>query len=111
MAVLIEMVHCRYYEQEDVKDADLMNMYPPGKIIFMRPVKTTKGKLRLGHVHREKLKEWDAVWVTAYELIGEGILLSKAVRSFLAADVCKFPRENFGNENEEGVEKVIGKVY
>jgi hypothetical protein len=72
---------CRYYQQEDIKDANLMGMYPPGKIIFMRPLKTVKGKRTVTHLHAPKQKCWDAVWISAYELIGEGILLSKAVRA------------------------------
>ncbi len=58
-----------------------MGMYPPGKIIFMRPLKTVKGKRTVTHLHAPKQKCWDAVWISAYELIGEGILLSKAVRA------------------------------
>lgn len=35
-----------------------LSMYPPGRVLFLRPIKT------------RKQKEWDAVWIAAEDLIG-----------------------------------------
>ena len=53
-----------------------LNMYPPGKVIFMRPLKVLKRGREGGDSYRKK---WDAVWVSPREVIGEGILVSKRV--------------------------------
>ena len=44
-------------------------MYPPGRLVFLRPFK--------GRAPRTAV--WDAVWIEAPALIGEGILVSPAM--------------------------------
>ena len=57
-----------------------MKMYPPGRIMFMRPLKTIKIRRRSDEKVEKRLeKSWDAIWVTPQELIAEGILVSKQV--------------------------------
>lgn len=53
----------RYYESR-VTMGQPMSMYPPGRVIFVRPIKT------------RKKKHWDAVWISPEDIIDEGILLS-----------------------------------
>ena len=53
-----------------------LNMYPPGRVIFMRPFKVLKRDREGADSYRKK---WDAVWVSPREVIGEGILVSKRV--------------------------------
>ena len=67
---------CRYYKSAEHRPRE-MDMYPPGRIIFVRPLKTLVG--RRGHGRRLE-KGWDTVWVTPQELIAEGILISGKVR-------------------------------
>ena len=55
-------------------------MYPPGRIIFLRPLKTLVGRRRAGSAKRYE-KGWDSVWVSPEELIGEGILISGKARA------------------------------
>jgi hypothetical protein len=50
-------------------------MFPPGRIIFLRPIKLLDPKQ--GKKERGVKHEWDAVWTTPQELVGEGILVSK----------------------------------
>ena len=52
-------------------------MYPPGRIIFLRPIKVRKKRKSGGEGRLEK--KWDAVWVSPREVVGEGILVSKRV--------------------------------
>jgi hypothetical protein len=59
-------------------------MYPPGPIMFVRPLKKVgRGAKRVGwrrHPQPEELQRtWDCVWVTPQELISEGILVSNKV--------------------------------
>lgn len=57
-----------------------LNMYPPGRIIFLRPIKIAKRKHgEDGEVTKKIIKRWDAVWVSPREVVGEGILVSKRV--------------------------------
>ena len=53
-------------------------MYPPGRIIFIRPLKQLVGRRQRAGPRRLE-KGWDAVWVTPKELIAEGILISGKV--------------------------------
>lgn len=53
----------RYYDSR-LAMGQPMSMYPPGRIVFVRPIKS----------RREK--HWDAVWISPEDLIDEGILLS-----------------------------------
>ena len=55
-------------------------MYPPGRVIFIRPLKQLVGRRHRAGPRRLE-KGWDAVWVTPKELIAEGILISGKVRS------------------------------
>ncbi|KAK9829311.1 hypothetical protein WJX72_005111 [[Myrmecia] bisecta] len=66
----------RYHQSVD-KKGRAMDMFPPGRIIFQRPIKTIGRKRRRMVPHRRMEKQWDAVWVTPREIIGEGILISK----------------------------------
>lgn len=58
-----------------------LNMYPPGRIIFLRPIKVAKRKHGEDgkETSRKIVKRWDAVWVSPREVVGEGILVSKRV--------------------------------
>lgn len=58
----------KYYESRR-RLGQPIEMYPPGKIIFLRPIKSQS---RLGQVKRK----WDAVFIAAEDLMGEGILVS-----------------------------------
>lgn len=50
-------------------------MFPPGRVIFVRPLKVLKeGRRGAG---RKLEKRWDCVWVTPEQLMSEGILISK----------------------------------
>jgi hypothetical protein len=53
------------------KDADKRDLFPPGKLIHLRPFAAAgvKGK-------NVKNDVWDAVWVSGEELIAEGVLLT-----------------------------------
>ncbi len=55
-----------------------LNMYPPGRIIFLRPIKVRKRR-KSGEEGHKIEKRWDAVWVSPREVVGEGILVSKRV--------------------------------
>ena len=57
-----------------------MDMYPPGRIIFLRRLKTLVGRRGAGRPKRHE-KGWDSVWVTPEELIAEGILISGKARA------------------------------
>ncbi len=51
-----------------------MDMFPPGRIVFIRPLK------QLDEQGRKKgPKQWDTVWVQPTEIISEGILVSPRV--------------------------------
>ena len=52
-------------------------MFPPGRVIFVRPLKVLSGKHGPG---RKLEKRWDCVWVTPEQLMSEGILISKKAR-------------------------------
>ena len=72
---------CRYHMAQERKGRAL-NMYPPGRIIFLRPIKVVKRKRdeQSGEISKKLVKRWDAVWVSPREVVGEGILVSKRVR-------------------------------
>ena len=50
-----------------------MNMFPPGRIIFVRPLK------QYDEEGKKVATDWDSVWITPEEIIGEGILVSPKV--------------------------------
>ncbi len=64
-------------------------MYPPGRVIFIRPLKQLVGQRHRAGPRRLE-KGWDAVWVTPKELIAEGILISGKVcaASYVRAAHC-----------------------
>ena len=49
--------------------ADATEMYPPGRLLYLRPFKGAAPKQTV----------WDAVWVDPRVLMGEGILLSPSM--------------------------------
>lgn len=53
-------------------NADTMEMFPPGRLIYLRPF---NGALE------DSKEEWDAIYTDAQALMGEGILLSPAMMS------------------------------
>ena len=69
-----------------------MDMYPPGRVMFLRPLKVArKGGLR------RVTKLWDAVWVAPSEVVDEGILVSGRVRNGFSSKVWLITSEhNFG---------------
>lgn len=54
----------RYYESRQ-RLGQPVSTYPPGKVIFLRPIKTCRG-----------VKHWDAVYIAPEDLVAEGILVS-----------------------------------
>ena len=58
----------RYHATSALHAAAQPEMYPPGRLLFMRPFKGS-GRSR----------GWDAVWVDAAALMGEGILLAPSM--------------------------------
>lgn len=51
-----------------------MDMFPPGRIVFVRPIKQLDE-----HGRKAGPKQWDTVWIEPTEIIGEGILISPRV--------------------------------
>lgn len=77
---LLDVPVCRYFKRVDRK-GKAREMYPPGPIMFVRPLKhlvraDNGRKSRSGF--RIK-RTFDAVWITPQELISEGILVSSMV--------------------------------
>lgn len=68
----------RYYKSVERRGKE-MDMFPPGRVIFVRPLKTLVGRRHRAGPKRFE-KGWDAVWITPQELIAEGILISGRVR-------------------------------
>jgi hypothetical protein len=66
----------RYYRSVERRQRDIA-MFPPGRVIFVRPLKVLSGKHGPG---RKLEKRWDCVWVTPEQLMSEGILISKKAR-------------------------------
>ena len=56
-------------------------MFPPGRVMFFRPIKL----LERSEKEEGVKQQWDCIWVTPQELIQEGILVSKKVRMTLLA--------------------------
>ena len=59
------------------ENRDIIPMFAPGRIIFLRPLKSTSSRKKTGK--KLTVKSFDAVWITAQELAGEGILVSPAM--------------------------------
>ncbi|BDA43045.1 probable Sn1-specific diacylglycerol lipase alpha [Coccomyxa sp. Obi] len=64
----------KYYKSVERRGKE-MDMFPPGRVIFVRPLKTLVGRRHRAGPKRFQ-KGWDAVWITPQELIAEGILIS-----------------------------------
>ncbi|KDD75293.1 hypothetical protein H632_c761p0, partial [Helicosporidium sp. ATCC 50920] len=83
----------QYHRLSYLHTADQPEMYPPGRIIFMRPFKNAADT------------EWDAVWVDAATLMGEGILLAPSMlsnhRMFNLADAFASIFKQYGDEEAE----------
>lgn len=77
------MSTCRYFKSREEK-GKAMDMFPPGRIVFVRPIKQVDAS---GH-KQKSTKHWDAVWVQPTEIIAEGILVSPRVRQCLACSIC-----------------------
>ena len=75
----------KYYESRR-RMGQPVAMYPPGKIIFLRPIKSRR--------HRH----WDAVFVAPEDLIGEGILVSPTM---LKDHLCSTVYEALGKSIEK----------
>ncbi|KAL4421634.1 hypothetical protein ABPG75_010925 [Micractinium tetrahymenae] len=70
----LEVLH-RYYDSR-ARIGQPLSMYPPGRLIFLRPIKTRVAK------------EWDAVWIRPEDIIAEGLLVSPhALRDHLLSTV------------------------
>ncbi len=69
-----------YYKSSEHRKKE-QDMYPPGRVLFIRPLKHLVGKRHRAGPRRLE-KGWDAVWVTPKELIAEGILISGKVDAF-----------------------------
>ena len=52
-------------------------MFPPGRIFFMRPLKSRAARRAARDAFI--VKSWDGVYATAQELVAEGILVGKAM--------------------------------
>ena len=67
------------YHRSTARKGKAKDMFPPGRVMFLRPIKVLD--------RQEKKKEqgvkqqWDAIWITPQELIQEGILVSKKVKT------------------------------
>ncbi|KAK9811146.1 hypothetical protein WJX73_006499 [Symbiochloris irregularis] len=60
----------RYFQSREVK-GKAIDMFPPGRVIFVRPIKQVDE-----HGRKKGRRLWDTVWVQPTELIAEGILVS-----------------------------------
>lgn len=58
----------KYHQTSHLHGDSQPEMYPPGRLLFLRPFK--------GH---RVTKTWDAVWIDAATLMGEGILLAPSM--------------------------------
>lgn len=63
----------RYFKSREIKGR-AMDMFPPGRIVFIRPIKQVDE-----HGKKKGHRGWDTVWVQPMEIIGEGILVSPRV--------------------------------
>ena len=73
------MASARSYYKSVERRRKERDMFPPGRVIFIRPLKQLVGRRHRAGPRRLE-KGWDAVWVTPKELIAEGILISGKVR-------------------------------
>ena len=66
----------KYFLLEDIKDRGIIPMFPPDKIVFLRPLKSRKATAARDAF---TVKSWDAVWATAEELAAEGIIVGRSM--------------------------------
>ena len=66
-----------YFLQEDVKDRDVVPMFCPGVVFFLRPLKSRSARRAARDAFA--VKSWDAVYATSQELAAEGILVGKSM--------------------------------
>ena len=79
-----------------------MNMFPPGRIIFVRPLK------QYDDAGKKVDTAWDSVWITPEEIIGEGILISpKVVSSLLLPWSHHMPAPISAAEQRRGITSSI----
>lgn len=96
----------KYYESSKLHNssASTMEMFPPGKLMFLRPFKGTGGKKKGGNKNGGTTT-WDAVWITGEQLMGEGILLSPAMvqhhRMFVVRDALESAMQQSVDAREE----------
>jgi hypothetical protein len=83
----------KYYESRR-RLGQPIEMYPPGKIIFLRPIKSARGQ-----------REWDAVFVAPEDLMGEGILVSPNMRKDHSCDTA-YEALQEAEEKAEAAEEV-----
>jgi uncharacterized membrane protein YgcG len=85
----------KYYESRR-RLGQPIEMYPPGKVIFLRPIKSQS---RLGIK-----KTWDAIYIAPEDLMGEGILVSP---NMLKDHLCStaYDALNEAREKAEAVEE------
>ncbi|KAL6771318.1 hypothetical protein ACKKBG_A25860 [Auxenochlorella protothecoides x Auxenochlorella symbiontica] len=60
----------RYFRTSLSQGGSQPEMYPPGSVMFLRPFKRGRKKTPV---------QWDAVWINAADLIGEGLHISPAM--------------------------------
>lgn len=89
----------QYYESRG-RLGQPVGTYPPGKIIFLRPLKP-----------RNAEKEWDAVYIAPEDLIAEGLLVSPMMfHDHLCSTVYQALQQSLVNsertENDNGEETV-----
>jgi len=101
----------RYYESSKLhsSSASTMEMFPPGKLMFLRPFKGTGGMKKKGGNKDggKSTTTWDAVWISGEQLMGEGILLSPAMlqhhRMFTVRDALESAmQQSVDARKEEG---------
>uniref|UniRef100_A0A1D2A505 sn-1-specific diacylglycerol lipase n=1 Tax=Auxenochlorella protothecoides TaxID=3075 RepID=A0A1D2A505_AUXPR len=60
----------RYFRTSLSQGGSQPEMYPPGSVMFLRPFKSGRKKTPV---------QWDAVWINAADLMGEGLHISPAM--------------------------------
>ena len=84
-------------------------MYPPGRLLYLRPFKGRRANQTV----------WDAVWIDAAALMGEGILVAPSMmahhRMFVVADafasaLAREAETQAAPLHEQGVDEVLQQV-
>ncbi|GAB4819117.1 hypothetical protein N2152v2_006163 [Parachlorella kessleri] len=86
-----------YHKTSLLHAGEQVDMFPPGRLVFLRPFKGAKAKQTV----------WDAVWVDAPALMGEGILVSPSMMShhrvFILADALRSAMAGEAEHAQQGV--------